>query len=73
MAWLQTHFNSGIEFMTASVLTLTGFLLLGMHDLFGRVVEMYDVKVAFLMGPLASIISLLVLIFIEVRRKLQSS
>jgi len=73
MAWLQTHFKSGIEFMTASVLTLTGFLLLGMHDLFGRIVEMYDVKVAFLMGPLASAISLLLLIFIEVRRKIQSS
>lgn len=73
MAWLQTHFKSGIEFMTASVLTLTGFLILGMHDLFGRIVEMYDIKVAFLMGPIASLISLILLIGIELKKRVHSS
>lgn len=65
MVWLQSKFNQGIEFMTVSVLTCSGFLLLLMHDLFGRIAEISNITSAFMLAPLASIVSFILLIYLE--------
>ncbi|GAB4012467.1 MAG: hypothetical protein Fur0010_08370 [Bdellovibrio sp.] len=69
MAWLQNKFHTGIEFMTASMLTTSGFLILGMHDLFGRIAEMTNLKSAFMMAPIASVISFFLLIYLEIQTR----
>jgi fucose permease len=65
--WINSHFEHGQEFMTASALTFVGVFLVLMHALFGIISDMIGILWAFAIAPMGCILALILLIIIETK------
>ena len=65
MSWLGEQFKTGLEFMTATVMTSIGITLIIVHFLFGIISSHFGIETAFWLVPTCSIISLISLLIIK--------
>lgn len=63
--WISTLFENKIDKLMASVMTMVGVFVVGMHIVVGRVTDQWGLKVALTMGPLCLLISFILLLFLR--------